>query len=155
MPKPQGTYLRTQAPTKIAHQAGEADALRQKVEAEARRHRLEFAALMKQSEVERHLAEMLKLAASLKNFGKEPTTRQGVLVKALGDTAKLIKKFGELQAKIKTFNTELGMPAKSFVSASAKAEGAATAANMLLVAVALIAFVAAVKKAAGKFGAAR
>ena len=152
MPKPQGTYLRTQAPTKIAHQAGEADALRQKVEADARRRNLEFAALMKASDVERHLAEMLKLAAALKNFGKEPATKQGVLVKALGDTAKLIKKFGELQAKIKTFNTELGTPAKSFVSASAKTEGAASAANMLLVAVALIAFVAAVKKAAGKLG---
>ena len=75
-----------------------------------------------------------------------------MLVKALGDTAKLIKKFGELQAKIKTFNTELGAPAKSFVSASSKADGAASAANMLLVAVALIAFVAAVKKAAGKLG---
>lgn len=152
MPKPQGTYLRTQAPTKIAHQAGEADALRQKVEADARRRNVEFAALMKASDVERHLAEMLKLAAALKNFGKEPTNKQGVLVKALVDTVKLIKKFGELQAKIKTFHTELGTPTKSFVSASSKADGAASAANMLLVAVALIAFVAAVRKTAGKFG---
>lgn len=152
MPKPQGTYLRTQAPTKIAHQAGEADALRQKVEADARRRDVEFAALMKASDVERHLAEMLKLAAALKNFGKEPTNKQGVLVKALVDTVKLIKKFGELQAKIKTFHTELGTPTKSFVSASSKADGAASAANMLLVAVALIAFVAAVRKTAGKFG---
>lgn len=152
MAKPQGTYLRTQAPTKVAHQAGQADALRQKVEAEARRTWVEFAALMKASAIERHLADMLKLAAALKNFGKEPSTKQGVLVKALGDTAKLVKKFGEIQAKIKTFNSELGAPAKDVVTASTKADGAATAANMLLVALALIAFVAAIKKAAGKFG---
>ena len=152
MPKPPGSYLHSQAPTKIATQVAQADQLKQKVEAEARARAAAFAALLKQSGLdERRLAEAHKLAESLKNFGKEPTTKQGVLVKALGETAKLLEKFGELQAKVKAFNTELGAPAKSFVNAHAKADSAASAANMLLVAVALIAFVAAIRKAAGKF----
>lgn len=154
MPKPPQTYARTQAPTKIANQAEQAKLVKSKVDAQDQLRAAAFAAILKKSRLDgRHLAEYQKLAEALKNFGKEPSTKQGVLVKQLGEAADLLKDFAELQAKIKEFNTELGPRAKGFASAHDKTEGTPSAANMLLVAVALIAFIAAIKKTASKFGA--
>lgn len=154
MPKPNHTYLRTQQTTKTANQAEQGKLLQQKVEADKRATL--FDELLGESRIDkRRLDDLQKQAEALKNFGKEPSDKQGVLLKALGESAKQLKKFAELQSKLKELNSELGVPGKSFVSAYAKVETAASAANVLGAAVAMVAFVMAIKKAASKLGAAR
>ena len=156
MPKPTPTYLRTQQPTKVANQADQARLLRQKVEGD---QRMAFAAILQKRRLDpRRLAELQKLAESLKNFGKEPGTRQGVLVKALGEAADLAQEVATLFAKDKALAADKELQAtvvvsgKKLGSAADKLGGVANAANVLAAAVALIAFVMAVKKASAKFG---
>ena len=157
MPKPQGTFLRTQAPTKIANQAEQALALKQKVEAD---QRTGFTAGLHAKHLDRKkLDDGLKLADLLRKQAKgEPTTKGGALLKAAGELSELAQEVGEMLAKMKALSgvkevqTAIGT-AKSLSAAGQKLDAAASAANLLLVAVAITVFVSAMTNAAKKLGA--
>ena len=165
MPKPPDTYRQSQAPTKFANQAEQALKLKQKVDAdldaEASRRATSFAAILKRSQLEKkQLDDAKKLAATLKNFGKEPSTRQGTLLKAAGDiveqgqeVAAMLAKFKEL-ATVKEVQTVIGT-AKKMDGTCDKFSATANAVNALTFAVALLAFVAAIGNAVAKLGAKR
>ncbi len=157
MPKPQGTYLRSQAPTKIVNQAAQALVLKQKVEADQRDG---FVAGLRARRLDRKkLDDGLRLADALRKFAKgEPGTNAGTLLKAAGEFADLAQEVGEMLGKLKALSgvkevqTAIGT-AKGLSAAGHKLDAAETAANALLVAVAIGVFVAAIHNAVKKVGA--
>ena len=157
MPKPQGTYLRTQATTKIVNQAAQALVVKQKVEADQRDG---FLSGLHAKRLDRKkLDDALELAEALRKFAKgEPGTKAGTLLKVAGEFVDLAKEVGEMLGKMKALSgvkevqTAIGT-AKGLSAAGHKLDGAETAANALLVAVAIGVFVAAIHNAVKKVGA--
>ncbi len=156
MPKPLGTYLRTQAPTKVVSQAAQALALKEKVDAD---RRTGFAAALHAKRLDKkRLDDGRKLVEALKKFAKEPSTKSGELLKTAHEFIDLAQEVAELLAKMKEVSTvkevhTLIGTARKMSDAQHKLDGVANAVHALMVAVAVAAFCAAVVNAAKKLGA--
>ena len=124
MPKPPGTYLQTKQPDRTAARVAAAKALKLKVESDTRRMALAMA--FKAANVDpKQLDAMRKIAESCKNFGKEPATRQGVLLKELMRAIKELEKLSEKLSKSTELSAETAKDTRSFVSATRPMHGTA------------------------------
>lgn len=149
---PSYTFRRSQQATSISHQADKAKRVKLETRDEDARRAAAFAEVLRDSQIEKELQGIVKLAASLKNFGEEPSTRRGVLVKEAGKALKLAEKVATLIQKMKDssgpkdFVALVGV-AKKLSDAQHKLDAAATAVHALQVSLALILFVSMTKKA--------
>lgn len=152
MSKPQGTYLQSRVLDKIAANVNDTRALKLKVDQE---RRAALGAAFKRARIDaKNLDTMRKIGESCKNLGKEPTTRQGVLLDALRKVLKQLTEFAEAQAKFKELANETGQPSKALLGATRSLHGGTPPpASVAAGALAVVVFVMALKKALSRIGA--